>query len=95
LENIEMMFSIFRGDTDYDVMGRLVMFDGGAARVVPADRVVPPPHPDLWRLRGVEKEIVLYSGLIQKKLDLCDHLCREVTGPSGGYEYDHSGEEVR
>jgi hypothetical protein len=86
MENIEMVFSIFRGGTEYDVMGRVVIVDGVA-------RGVPPPHPDLRRLRGVEKEIVLYSGLIQKKLDLCYHLCKGVTGASGGYEHDRSGTE--
>ena len=87
MENIEMKFSIFRGDTEYDVMGHVVMFDGGASRVVP------PPHPDLRRLREMEKRVVSLSASVQKKLDVCDHWCKEATGAPGGYQYDRSGTE--
>jgi hypothetical protein len=48
---------------------------------------------DLRRLREMEKRVVSLSDSVQKKLDVCDHWCREVTGFPGGYEYDHSDTE--
>ncbi len=38
---------------------------------------------DLRRLREMEKRVVSLSASVQKNLDVCDHLCKEVTGFPG------------
>ena len=48
---------------------------------------------DLRRLREMEKRVVSLSASVQKKLDVCEHLCKEVTGFPGRYQYDRSGTE--
>ena len=81
-----MIYPVFypHSNFQYDVMGRVVILDGTARGV---------PNPALRRLREMEKRVVSLSAVVQKKLEACDRLCKEVTGAPGGYQYDRSGTE--
>ena len=76
MKSIDMIYPVFHSDFQYDVMGRVVFFDG-----------------NLRRLREMEKRVVSLSASVQKKLDVCNHFCKEVNGYPGGYQYDRSGTE--
>jgi hypothetical protein len=81
-----MIYPVFypQNNFQYDVMGRIVILDGTARGA---------PNPGLRRFREMEKRVVSLSASVQKKLDVCDRLCKEVTGAPGGYQYDRSGTE--
>ena len=86
MKSIDMIYPVFypHNDFQYDVMGRIVILDGVARGA---------PNPALRRLREMDKRIESLSASVQKKLDVCDHFCKEVTGAPGGYQYDRSGTE--
>jgi hypothetical protein len=86
MQSIDMIYPVFypQNNFQYDVMGRIVILDGTARGT---------PNPGLRRFREMEKRVVSLSASVQKKLDVCDRLCKEVTGAPGGYQYDRSGTE--
>ena len=86
MKRIDMIYPVFypQNNFQYDVMGRIVILDGTARGV---------PNPDLRRFREMEKRVVSLSASVQRKLDVCDRLCKEATGAPGGYQYDRSGTE--
>ena len=77
-----MIYPVFRENTQYDVMGRIVILDGVARGA---------PNPALRRLREMEAEVVRKSHRVQKILDQCARWENEVTGSPGFYQYNDSG----